>query len=303
MRILVTGAWKCTQEQLNELEAMGHSVVFMQNEKDPLPCAYEEVEGVICNGLFLSHPIEKFTSLRYIQLTSAGFDRVSMDYVRSHKIAIYNARGVYSIPMAEFAISGVLQLYKQSRFFYKNQKKCVWEKHRGLLELYGKNVCIVGCGNVGTECAKRFQAFGCRVFGVDLYPREDIAYEKIYSLLDLDNCLPQADIVVLTLPLTEETRYMMGEARFAAMKNKSVLVNIARGAVVDEQALLKALDDKLFGAVLDVFEEEPIPLDNPLWQKANVILTPHNSFVGDGNAGRLYQVILENLNKDGIYND
>ena len=303
MKLLITGAWKCTSEQLNQIEAMGHSIVFMQNEKDELPCSYEEVEGVICNGLFLSHPIEKFTSLRYIQLTSAGFDRVPMEYVQAHRIEIHNARGVYSIPMAEFAISGVLQLYKQSRFFYENQKKSVWEKHRGVLELYGKTVCIVGCGNVGTECAKRFNAFGCKVIGVDLFPREDTAYEKMYSLTHLGEVLSQADVFVLTLPLTEETRYMMSAQRFARMKAGSVLVNIARGAVVDEQALLKALDEKLLGAVLDVFEEEPLSAENPLWDKENVILTPHNSFVGDGNTDRLYQVILKNLNKGGIYND
>lgn len=295
MKLLITGAWKCTSEQLNQIEAMGHSIVFMQNEKDELPCSYEEVEGVICNGLFLSHPIEKFISLRYIQLTSAGFDRVPMDYVQAYGIAIYNARGVYSIPMAEFAISGVLQLYKQSKFFYENQKKSVWEKHRDILELYGKTVCIVGCGNVGTECAKRFQVFGCKVLGVDLYPREDIAYEKMYALANLDEVLSQANVVVLTLPLTEETRYMMNEERFAKMKDGSVLVNIARGAVVDEQALLKALDQKLLGAVLDVFEEEPLSADNPLWEKANVIVTPHNSFVGDGNGERLFAVIKHNL--------
>ena len=300
MKLLITGAWKCTSEQLNQIEAMGHSIVFMENEKDELPCSYEEVEGVICNGLFLYHPIEKFISLRYIQLTSAGFDRVPMDYVQAHGIAIHNARGVYSIPMAEFAIGGVLQLYKQSRFFYENQKKSVWEKHRGVLELYGKTVCIVGCGNVGTECAKRFQAFGCKVLGVDLYPREDNAYEKIYSLSSLDDALLQSDVVVLTLPLTEETRHMMNEQRFAKMKNGSVLVNIARGAVVDEQALLKAVDEKLLGAVLDVFEEEPLATDNPLWKKSNVIVTPHNSFAGDGNADRLERVILENLNKGDI---
>lgn len=299
MKLLITGAWKCTSEQLNQIEAMGHSIVFMQNEKDELPCSYEEVEGVICNGLFLSHPIEKFTSLRYIQLTSAGFDRVPMDYVQAHRIAIHNARGVYSIPMAEFAVSGVLQLYKQSRFFYENQKRCVWEKHRGLLELYNKRVCIVGCGNVGTECAKRFLAFGCFVVGVDLYPGEDCYYEKIYPLSDLDKNLEQADIVVLTLPLTEETKGMMNEERFAKMKSGSVLVNIARGAVVDEQALIKVLDEKLLGAVLDVFEEEPLSTDNPLWKKGNVILTPHNSFVGDGNGERLFTVIKCNLRGEG----
>ena len=295
MKLLVTGAWKCTQKQLNRLENSGSTVIFMQNEKDTLPCAYEDVEGVICNGLFLHHSIEKFTSLRYIQLTSAGLDRVPMDYVQAHGIKIFNARGVYSVPMAEFAIGGVLQLYKKARFFYEKQKEHTWEKHRGMIELFGKTVCVVGCGSVGTECAKRFQAFGCKVIGVDLYPREDASYKRIYELSELDKALLEADVVVLTLPLTEETRHIMNERRFAKMKDGSVLVNIARGAVVDEQALLKALDEKLLGAVLDVFEEEPLSGDNPLWKKENVIITPHNSFVGDGNEDRLYQVIQGNL--------
>lgn len=127
MKLLITGAWQATSEQLNKIESMGHSVVFMQDEKAQLPCNYNDVEGVICNGLFLHHSIERFISLRYIQLTSVGFDRVPMDYIQARGIEIHNARGVYSMPMAEFAISGVLQLYKQSRFFYENQKKCVWK--------------------------------------------------------------------------------------------------------------------------------------------------------------------------------
>lgn len=297
MKLLVTGAWRCTQEQLSVLEDFGHNVVFMQNEKDALPCAYEDVEGVICNALFLHHPIEKFKALRYIQLTSAGFDRVPMDYVNSHNIEIHNARGVYSVPMAEFAISGVLQIYKQARFFYDNQKENKWEKNRDILELYGQTVCIVGCGSVGTECAKRFSAFGCRVIGVDLFPYESEWYEKIYKLSDIDSCLCQSDVVVLTLPLTDETRHMMNEQRFAMLKQNSVLVNIARGAIIDENALIDALDKKLMGAVLDVFEQEPLSDASVLWQKENVIITPHNSFVGNGNAERLWEVIRNNLEK------
>lgn len=298
MKLLVTGAWQCTREQLNTLQELGHAVVFMQNEKDELPCNAEDVEGVICNGLFLYHPIEKFLSLRYIQLTSAGFDRVPMDYVQAHGIKIHNARGVYGIPMAEFAVCGVLQLYKQSNFFRENQKIRSWEKHRGLMELYGKTVGIVGCGNVGTESAKRFKAFGCKVLGVDLFPREDGSYEKIYPLGALNEVLGLADVVVLTLPLTEETWSLMNAERFALMKTGSVLVNIARGAVVDKQALLEALEEKLFGAVLDVFEEEPLPKDDELWTKKNVIMTPHNSFVGDGNAERLFATIKGNLGRE-----
>lgn len=295
MNLLVTGAWSGAKENIDRLTQMGHTVAFLQQEKEALPCPYEWVEGVICNGLFLSHPIERFTNLRYIQLTSAGFDRLPMDYVQSHGIEIRNARGVYSIPMAEFALCGVLQLYKQSRFFTENQKNHRWEKHRGLLELNGKTVCIVGCGSVGTECAKRFKAFGCKVIGIDLFIRQDENYNAMLPLTALDATLPDADVVVVTLPLTEETKHLMNEARFTKMKQGAILVNIARGAVVDTEALIAALNGKLSGAVLDVFEEEPLAESSPLWDMENVILTPHNSFVSDRNGERLSVKILLDL--------
>lgn len=294
MNLLVTGAWSDGKNCIADLETMGHTVTFMQYEKDELPCSYEWVEGVICNGLFLTHPIEKFTNLRYIQLTSAGFDRVDMDYVKSHGIEIHNARGVYSIPMAEFALCGVLQLYKQAAFFRENQRKHLWEKHRDLLELAGKNVLIVGCGSVGNECAKRFKAFDCSITGVDLFPREDSLYNEMLPLDKLDNALKQADIVVLTLPLTEQTKYLIDNSKLSLMKDGATLVNIARGAIVDTDALLNHID-RLTGAVLDVFEEEPLNKNCPLWEKLNIILTPHNSFVGEGNGERLRTIVFLNL--------
>ena len=294
MNLLVTGAWSDGKNCIAELETMGHTVTFMQYEKDELPCSYEWVEGVICNGLFLTHPIEKFTNLRYIQLTSAGFDRVDMDYVKVHGIEIHNARGVYSIPMAEFALCGVLQLYKQAAFFRENQCNHLWEKHRGLLELAGKNVLIVGCGSVGNECAKRFKAFDCSITGVDLFPREDNLYSEMLPLDKLDNALKQADIVVLTLPLTEQTKYLIDNSKLSLMKGGATLVNIARGAIVNTDALLNHID-RFTGVVLDVFEGEPLNENSPLWDKQKIILTPHNSFVGEGNGERLREVIIENL--------
>ena len=296
MNLLITGAWNCSENQLDEIRRMGHTIVFMQNESDTLPCQASEIEGIICNGLFLHHNIEEFSNLRYIQLTSAGFDRVPMDYIKSHNIELHNARGVYSIPMAEYAVSGVLQLYKQSRFFYENQKLHKWEKRRDLLELDGKTVLIVGCGSVGTECAKRFRAFECSVIGVDIKPYESEVFEKISALPNLDDQLHFADIVVLTLPLTDETRHMFNERRFDNMKSGAVLVNIARGAIVEEKALLNALENKLLGAVIDVFEEEPLSSDSPLWNMGNVIITPHVSFIGERVNLRLNKIILSNLN-------
>lgn len=296
MNLLITGAWQGARAYFEELEARGFDIAFLQQERDPLPCDPQWVEGVVCNGLFLHHPIELFRNLRFIQLTSAGFDRVDMDHVRAHGIEIHSARGVYSIPMAEFAVSGVLQLYKQARFFQSNQAGHRWEKHRGLAELYGKRALIVGCGSVGTECAKRFAAFGCRVAGVDVMPRQDEAYEAMLPLAELDEQLAEADLLVLTVPLTPETEHLIDRRRLCLLKESAVVVNISRGKVLDENALCEMLaDGRLSGAVLDVFETEPLPETSPLWDAPNLILTPHNSFVGEGNGERLAEVILLSL--------
>ncbi|MBQ6717859.1 MAG: D-2-hydroxyacid dehydrogenase [Clostridia bacterium] len=296
MNLLVTGAYNCTQEQLNRITEIGNNIVFHKMEKDDLPCSYDWVEGVICNGLFLHHPIEKFTNLRFIQLTSAGYDRVDMNYVNEHDIQIFNARGVYSIPMAEFAVCGVLDLYKQSRFFYDNQKQHRWDKHRGLFELFGKTVCIVGSGNVGTECAKRFKAFDTTVYAVDICKPQSEIYDKYFSLEKITDAISQSDVIVLTLPLTEQTKYMFDKKMFLYFKSNAILVNIARGAIVNQDDLINALNNKqLYGAVLDVFETEPLQADSPLWDMPNVIITPHNSFVGEGNMQRLTNIILYNL--------
>lgn len=154
MNLLVTGAWGQAMNYMQHLEKIGCKVSFLHHEKDDLPCDAAWVEGIVGNGIFLSHPIQNFTNLRYVQLTSAGYDRVPMDYVKGHGITICNARGVYSVPMAEYAVAGVLSLYKNQKFFFENQKKHNWEKRRDLKEMSGQTVCILGCGSVGTECAK-----------------------------------------------------------------------------------------------------------------------------------------------------
>lgn len=294
MNLLITGAWQQAKEYIPTIESKGHQVQFLQFERDELPCEYEWVEGIIGNSIFMSHSIEKFVNLKYIQLTSAGFDRVPMEYVKEHGIEIHNARGVYSVPMAEFAVAGVLELYKKIRFFHENQKKHNWEKHRGLLELFGKTVVIVGCGDVGIECAKRFRAFGCTVIGVNRTVKEKVAFDRIVPLSEIDMVLRGADVVVLTVALTEETRRLMNAKRLKLLKGSAILVNIARGGVIDTNALIDCLPN-IGGAVLDVFEEEPLDEKSPLWDMENVLITPHNSFVGEGNIERLSALVITNI--------
>ena len=293
MNVLVTGAFQLNSEELAALETVGHRVFVHPDERIPVEQP-ERYEAVVCNGLFLYNPIERFTNLRLIQLTSAGLDRVPLDYVRAHGIELHNAAGVYSVPMAEFAIGGILQLYKQSRFFAANQAQHKWEKHRGLLELSGKRACILGCGDVGRELAKRLHAFGCHITGVNRTVRVLPDFDEVLPLDKLAETAAACDILVCCIALTPETRSIVSEEIFGRLHDGAIFVNVARGALADEAALTKWLQSGGC-AVLDVFEEEPLPESSPLWDMENVLLTPHNSFVGDGNRERMWQTIKENL--------
>ena len=293
MNVLVTGAFQLNSEELAALETVGHRVFVHPDERIPVEQP-ERYEAVVCNGLFLHSPIERFTSLRLIQLTSAGLDRVPLDYVRAHGIELHNAAGVYSVPMAEFAIGGILQLYKQSRFFAANQAQHKWEKHRGLLELSGKRACILGCGDVGREIAKRLHAFGCHITGVNRTVRVLPDFDEVLPLDKLAETAAACDILVCCIALTPETRSIVSEEIFGRLHDGAIFVNVARGALADEAALTKWLQSGGH-AVLDVFEEEPLPESSPLWDMENVLLTPHNSFVGEENRARLWETIKENL--------
>lgn len=295
MKILITGAFPLTEEEKRELENAGHRVFFQkqESEKTDNPEIYE---AVVCNALFQYNPMESFSSLKKIQLTSAGLDRVPMEYIRAHGIELYNASGVYSIPMAEFAVGGILQLYKKSRSFMDSQRAHQWVKQRNLLELYGKTVCLVGTGDVGCETARRLKAFGCHVVGVNRTVREIECFDVILPLSDLLATASKADVLVCGIALTEETRGLIGREVFNALPPNAVFVNVSRGKLVDEAALRDWLDsDRSLGAVLDVFETEPLPPESPLWDMDKVILSPHNSFVGEGNHERLWRHIVRNV--------
>lgn len=293
MKMLVTGALGATEAELEELEALGHSITLHQNEKDCV--AYpQQYEAVVCNGLFLYNKIEDFTALKIIQLTSAGLDRVPADYIKAHGIALYNAEGVYSVPMAEWTLMRILEHSKNAKKLFALQS---WEKDRTWQELCGKTALIVGYGAYGAETAKRLKAFGMHVVVVNRSIKQSEYADEFYGLNELDSQIVRADAVIMCIALNDSTRHMINARRLAEMPDSSLFVNAARGGLADENALIKELESGRIYAALDVFETEPLPESSPLWSMENAIISPHNSFVSSGNHARLMDCVKRNLAK------
>ena len=192
----------------------------------------------------------------------------------------------------------VLEHYKQGWFFREEQQDGRWTKHRGLREVAGTKVAVVGAGNVGQEVAKRFQAFGAETTGFDIHTNETAGFDYIALTETLRERVGEFDVVVVTAPLLPSTRGLINREVLCAMKENAVLVNIARGGLINEQAMCEVLAERkdLFAA-LDVFETEPLAENSPLWKLENVAVSPHNSFVSDGNNARMFSVMCQNLKK------
>ncbi len=297
MNLLATGAFAQDEKELFPFKEIGFgNVYFQKDERAELIVDPKLVDVVICNGLFLYHDVDQFTNLKAIQLTSAGLDRVPVERIRELGIKLFNARGVYSVPMAEYALGVVLNIYKNFPFFHEKQQAKTWEKRRDLRELNGQTVCVVGAGSVGTEVAKRFKAFDTKVIGVDVVTTPRDPFDKIEPIERLSEAVAEADVVVATLPLTEQTRGLFDADLFAKFKPGALFVNIARGAVVKENALIEALrENRIYAAVLDVFESEPLDASSDLWNLENVLITPHISFVSQNNKERLCKLAFQNL--------
>jgi len=221
--------------------------------------------------------------LKLIQVLSAGYDMLNIEGARKARIPICSNGGANSVAVAEHAIMLMLAVYRKLVAFHQNVAAGRW--HRGIprtediYEIEGKTVGIIGLGNIGQQVAKRLRAFDARLIYYDLFrrsPTEEAALGVEYVPLNV--LLETADIVTLHVPLNETTRHLIGEAELRRMKPKAVLINTCRGEVVDEAALVAALQERrLMAAGLDCQEKEPADPQNPLLKLANVTLTPHNA--------------------------
>ncbi|MEK7560655.1 MAG: D-2-hydroxyacid dehydrogenase [Patescibacteria group bacterium] len=218
-------------------------------------------------------------NLKWVHSFSAGMDRVLTDEVRESPIILSNSSGIHATPIAEHILGLMLLWTRRFRETLKSQDQGRWEKREDLTELAGKTVLIAGLGDIGLEAARLCKSFRMTVWGTTRRSRERPEFvDQILTDAEMDAALASADFVVVALPYTKATHHRFGAAQFAAMKKSAVIINIGRGAIIDEPALIVALERKeIAGALLDVTEKEPLVSDSPLWGMENVVITPHHS--------------------------
>ena len=214
--------------------------------------------------------------LRWIQALSSGVDFLDLEAIEAHGVALTNAAGVHAEPIAEQVLGYLLTFERGIHTGIRQQQEGVWQRYSGG-EIRGKTLGVVGLGAIGSRAAEYAGAFGMTVVGTKRDPSTaPEPVDEVYAPDGLFEVLGRSDYVLLSCPLTPETRGLVGRAELGAMKGDAVLVNVARGAVVDEDALVYALQQGgIRGAALDVFEEEPLPPESPLWDLPNVVVTPH----------------------------
>lgn len=246
-------------------------------------------------------PVELFEAapnLRWFQALTAGVDQLTAAGLLDRGFVVTKVSGLASSAIAEYAMASMLMLAKGLHTMVRNQAEHRWA-FRFNAELRGKTVGIVGYGSIGKATAKLAKAFGMRVVACR---RHSVGSEPDCDLMlpytELHALLAESDFVVLSVPLTEETRGMIGAAELGAMKRTAYLVNVARGPVVDQDALVAALrDGTIAGAGLDVFEIEPLPEDSAFWDMPNVIVTPHISGAIEGYGHRAAEFFVANLRR------
>ena len=229
--------------------------------------------------------LPKAKKLRWIHTLAAGVESLPFDALRDSGITVTNSRGLYADALGEFAIAAMLWFAKDLRRLVRNQDARRWEPF-DVEWLQGKTVAVIGYGGIGSAIGRRAEAMGMRVIAVR---RQEG---------DVDDAIANADYVVLSTPLTPATRGLLNKSRIAAMQSHAVLINVSRGAIVDERALVDALREKrIRGAALDVFETEPLPPDHPLWAFENVLISPHSADHTSDAHERAMRFFLENLRR------
>ena len=258
-------------------------------------------EAEVIYGLrFPENILERAPHLKWVQTMSAGVDRLLGTRLWQSDVILTNASGIHAIPMREHVLGVMLMFVKHAHVYFANKQDKVWKEHLPD-QLCGKTLGLVGLGKIGEGIARAAKAFDMRVVATRRSTTEhetSPVADVIYPAGKLIEMLGESDFVVVAVALTDETRKLIGERELRAMKTTAYIINIARGSVVDEAALTRALKERwIAGAGLDVFEREPLPQGSELWTLPNVIITPHVAGVMPAYNAQALEVFCENLRR------
>jgi phosphoglycerate dehydrogenase-like enzyme len=295
-KILIS--FNLADQHIQKIKETGLDLEIVKS-KDKKECQklIEDVD-VLFAGVFTREMLFAAQQLKWVHYFGAGVDSILFPEFVESPIILTSSSGVHSIPVSEHVLGLMLSFTRGLHVSIVNQIKKKWEKVP-VSELYGKTVGIVGLGNIGSEVARKVKCFGTNVIAVKKNLVEKPNYvDELLPVKDLKELFAKSDFVVLTLPLTTETRGLIGESHLKSMKKTAYLINVSRGEIIQEKALVKALKEGWFaGAGLDVFKNEPLPSNSELWNMKNVIITPHMAGSTPYYWERTTAIFCENLRR------
>ena len=278
----------------------GLAVVKANSEQEALETLSESDAFIVNPSNWSDRYLDALTKVQWIQATSAGYSAFPIETFEAEGIAFTNAKGNYGPPVADHAFALALALGRGIAHCRDSQRDSIWNREIGssLIDFSGRTLTVVGLGDIGEEVARRGKGFNMTVYGTKRDPSDYdglLSMDHVLASKDLNTLLPKTDVLVLAVPLTDETYHLIDEQALEALPDSAIVVNVARGPVIDEEALVLALEtDRIAGAGLDVFETEPLPESSPLWDREDVVITPH---VGGRSASfveRFTQLFLKN---------
>jgi phosphoglycerate dehydrogenase-like enzyme len=236
--------------------------------------------------------------LRWVQIGGAGVETTLYPEMVESDVVLTNTSGAYDIPIADHVLAMILCFARGLNMFIRHQIEGVW-RGTSLIELAGQTILIIGLGSIGMAVAQRAHGFDMRIIAIDVMEVDKPEYiERIEKPEKLHEFLPEADFIAICCPLTQKTYRLIGEAEFQKMKPTAYIINPARGKIIDESAMnLALLEKRIAGAGLDVFEQEPLPPDSPLWKMPNVIITTHSAGGSPVTGERMMDITCENLRR------
>jgi len=277
----------------DELKKLGLNV-FLGSEKEAFEHP-EIIDLMIGSRYFMKHEYASFSNLKFLQLNSAGYDRIPIEQLKERGVTICNARGVYGAPIAEWVVMQWLVALKQTHEVWMNQQDKQW-KHRNVREAQGDKILILGTGDIASEITQRMKSFGVIIAGANTDGRKIDGFDFTYPLSLLGEYIADYDCVIITLPLNETTHRLIDEEMLSRMKPTAGIINIGRGGIIVEDALVNALNQQQIAyAALDVFAIEPLPTESKLWNALHCVVSPHISYSGQFTKERLAKLTIENL--------